>query len=382
MAKTSDYLQGLVTQRNNLADILIDRGIEASKTEKFNTLIPKINSIATGQVAGIDKKLYSFGLLSDVHLKDTSMGQSNTNDSVAKFKRALNFYKDQSVEFVSIAGDLLAHNSRYPSEENPLTSEEIKEAEKIWLNEVLLYRDTVAEFSDLQIYEINGNHDVWALGHYEQVSNVGAGYKITVNDSGYQDFTGKTCEQIWKEEINELNYVIEKGESVYIYFSMYYWNYLDFVRPQDIQWLTQKLNQYSDKRVYLVAHMPVKHMFDELSTPTGLSQVNNTTGKDFKQLLQTHPNVIHISGHLHYELDQEGQAGFINPNTHIFPGGATVIKCSSGAYTRRVGVPYVNVPEGSQGYIVDVYEDKTVFRGIDFSGDPKLIDKANYVVTV
>ena len=50
MAKTSDYLQGLVTQRNNLADILIDRGIEASKTEKFNTLIPKINSIATGQV--------------------------------------------------------------------------------------------------------------------------------------------------------------------------------------------------------------------------------------------------------------------------------------------------------------------------------------------
>ena len=48
MTTTSQYLTELVEQKNALADILVDKGVEASKEEKFNTLIPKVADIRAG----------------------------------------------------------------------------------------------------------------------------------------------------------------------------------------------------------------------------------------------------------------------------------------------------------------------------------------------
>lgn len=54
MNTIADYINALKTQRDLLADILTEKGIEASKSEKFNTLIPKVRDISGGD-SGFDK---------------------------------------------------------------------------------------------------------------------------------------------------------------------------------------------------------------------------------------------------------------------------------------------------------------------------------------
>ena len=48
MATTSDYLSELVEQKTALANNLVAKGVEASSNEKFNTLIPKVLDIPSG----------------------------------------------------------------------------------------------------------------------------------------------------------------------------------------------------------------------------------------------------------------------------------------------------------------------------------------------
>lgn len=43
-----DYVNELKNQRDLLADILMEKGVEASRSEKFNTLIPKVRDVSGG----------------------------------------------------------------------------------------------------------------------------------------------------------------------------------------------------------------------------------------------------------------------------------------------------------------------------------------------
>lgn len=45
----ADYLSNLITQRNNLANNLVEKGVEASQTELFDTLVPKVLEIVGGE---------------------------------------------------------------------------------------------------------------------------------------------------------------------------------------------------------------------------------------------------------------------------------------------------------------------------------------------
>lgn len=44
----SDYTSALVSQRNDLADNIDTKGVEAERTEKLNTLVPKVLEIPSG----------------------------------------------------------------------------------------------------------------------------------------------------------------------------------------------------------------------------------------------------------------------------------------------------------------------------------------------
>ena len=48
MNTIADYINALKTQRDLLADILSEKGVESSRSEKFNTLIPKVREISGG----------------------------------------------------------------------------------------------------------------------------------------------------------------------------------------------------------------------------------------------------------------------------------------------------------------------------------------------
>lgn len=57
-----DYLKELNTQKTQLANILNSKGVQASETETFNTLIPKVLQIENGNGKTTRKNLFRFGM--------------------------------------------------------------------------------------------------------------------------------------------------------------------------------------------------------------------------------------------------------------------------------------------------------------------------------
>jgi hypothetical protein len=193
-------------------------------------------------------------------------------------------------------------------------------------------------------------------------------YVIQTNNVDYSQYKGKTCLEVWNEMIGEINFVTEIQDDIFIFFSMYYWNYVDFCRPQDIAWLQNQLETYKNKRVFLFCHVPIPNYFDGSSGNDGLvinTGVTNTRAYEFREFVNNYPNVIWFNGHTHYDLNRE--LTFENPNTYQKEGRMTQVHCSSLAYLRQSGQPPANDYTASQGYVVDVYEDRIIINGIDFS---------------
>ena len=57
MATTADYLTQLQADKQALVNNLVAKGVSAEKTEKFNTLVPKVLEIQSG--APVEEKLYN-----------------------------------------------------------------------------------------------------------------------------------------------------------------------------------------------------------------------------------------------------------------------------------------------------------------------------------
>ena len=50
MSTTADLLNKLVSQKNTLADNLVEKGVEATHDETLETLVPKVLDISSGSV--------------------------------------------------------------------------------------------------------------------------------------------------------------------------------------------------------------------------------------------------------------------------------------------------------------------------------------------
>lgn len=371
MNSLSEYLDELIKQRDNLAKNLNQKGVQVSNDAPFNTLVPKVLEVAGG--GGIEKKLYSFGVLSDIHLRDTRFRNDSTNANI-DYEKALKYYNENGVEFVCVAGDLCANN-------RPVDDSERVESQQEWIGELQLFEDMNNQhFTGKDVYAIAGNHDCTPNGHY----GVNEGMQLIVTE--YGDGT-KTGEQVWKELIGTpLNFVIERNGDVFIFMSMYYWYYVNWCRQEDITWLSTQLEKYKDRRVFLFQHLPLPNTFNSPNderTMGVLAAGQISRSNEFQELAVRYPNVIFFSGHTHYKLGLESQ--FENPNTYQKDDSMTMIHCSSGTYARNfVDGADVNEPNTAEGYIVDVYKDKVIINGVDFmKGDNgSFIPLAQYVVNM
>ena len=372
----SDYLNELIAQKTALAENLNAKGVTANTNETLNTLVPKVLNISGGGVAGINKKLYSFGLVSDIHLKDTSTGATDGAYSLTDYQRALTYFNDNGMDFVCIPGDIVANNR--PAD----GSSPVDESEQEWINELTLFENyNTTYFPGKEVHFIAGNHDATPLAYNNAPD--GLGKLISV----YEDGT-KTGEQVWQEITGRpLNYVVTRGNDVFIFHSMYYWNYVNYCREQDIAWLTTQLETYKNQRVFLFFHVPLPNTFDgPTSTYSLLMSYNSSLEKyvgrsgDFYYLAQKYPNVIWFNGHSHYRLSYE--TDYDNPNVYQSGESMTMVHCSSLAMPRRKNEDdsYSNMVEESEGYIVDVYENHIVINGIDFANGVR-IPVAQYILT-
>ena len=261
-------------------------------------------------------KLYSFGALSDVHIDGDGNDEASASSDLV---RALNFF-NSTANLVSISGDLTVMDG---------------------YAELSTFKDLVDANSTIPVYASRGNHDCRYTGgslYFEQ---------------SYQNdkfiFLGMNTE----------NY----GDSCFT--------------TEEIDWLENKLETYKNQRVFLFFHvfMPdtcgnINNLYPYSSLDTSSSIVSR-----FVTMMTKYKNVIYFSGHSHLEFACQK----FGANANIFSNGTTCHRVHIPSCAKPLTSSITYNRKGSEGYLVDVYENCIVLRGRDFEKG-KFLPIANYLL--
>ena len=273
-----------------------------------------------------DTILYSFGVLSDLHIQY----ETGLND----FQRALIYLRDR-VSFTCIPGDLVS----FASAEN-----------------MAKYKEYVDNYAgNMSLYECAGNHE-------------------TFPELGVGDVLDET---LWKETTGkDLYYSFTQGNDVFIFLSIYKHSQTGLFPSGSLEWLETTLENNKNRRCFVFQHIP-QSKFDKCADPSNSydsSTMEGTEGQSFVALMKKYQNVVWFHGHTHVTLGVEqypvsDELGY--RSVHI-PSlvSPRFYDESTGSLTDYYFDANNNKIWGStlaEGYIVDVYENKIVLRGINFA---------------
>lgn len=267
-----------------------------------------------------DDKLYSFGVLSDIHM---SQGGS-TN-----MPKAMQFFKDEETDLVAISGDLVGTSINIAEPTEEFTS----------------YKTAINGY-DIPVYICKGNHDV------------------TVTDSFWTEQTG--CEP---------NFDFVHNGDAYIFVSLNNANsmYSNSTEPysNSMAWLEAKLDEYKGARIFLFMHFPPSE-YSGLITGQYYGYNQTSTEDDhIITLLNRCQNVAMFHGHTHYDFSCQGNYEKIN-NYQFEGNNVSLLHVPSTAYCRDTS--WTTSYGISEGYIVDVYNDYFVVKAVDITNSTLLPD--------
>ncbi len=263
----------------------------------------------------LGNKQYSFGAISDVHIQRTTAKDD--------FQRALTYFNNNDASFVCVCGDLT--ESGYAEQ----------------LTEYKAYVDT---YATKPVYAISGNHE--SYGGLD-IANV------------IETYTGKP-----------LYYSFEQGNDVFVMLGIV--EEYNLFTDAEIQWLYETLEANRNKRCFVFQHVfNGKEKEAVCGNAYGLYHnycwSNATQTTIFESFMEHYKNVIWFHGHSHFRFNMQSKnCTYAN------------IDKSNGYWS--VHIPSISVPRedadgdgateyytaGSEGYVVDVYEDHIVLCGRDF----------------
>lgn len=257
------------------------------------------------------KMLYSFGVLSDVHI-----GQSTATED---FTAALQFLSKET-DFICIAGDL-AHDGNNIS----LHTE---------------YKNLVATHATVPVYAIAGNHD---------------GYNANI-ETLVESYTGYP-----------LYYTITHSGDVFVFVGCRSDSNGSLFTAAELTWLANTLEGNKDKRVFLFQHVRPD---DACGNALGIYRYDAWGGAEqttFENLLRKYPNIVFFHGHSHLKFDLQQYSDLANIDKtfgcwSVHVPSITVPRGTESA----VNPSRVELFAESEGYVVDVYEDGIHLRGRDF----------------
>lgn len=298
----------------------------ANKTTGYNdaTLTTSVQRLCDGYTE--DTLLYSFGALSDLHI------QYETGED--DFNRALS-YLEGNVAFACICGDLVS----YASEDN--------------MDLYKLYAHTYKE--RLMLYECAGNHETYP--------ELGVGGDLDTDL--WTSATGK-----------EPYYYVEHGDDVFIFLSLKSERPADLFVDGGLEWLRQILEANRNRRCFVFQH--VQDPADDSADPSHCYSniLNGTSGAEFLKLLRHYKNTVWFHGHTHLTFGAEQypvneKLGYRSVHIPSLQGprfyDETTDSLMNYYYDENGNQVWGAVL--AEGYIVDVYANKIVLRGIDFTGE-------------
>lgn len=299
--------------------------LKATKTEySFEEVV---NSIGLKRVQKDEGLLYSFGLISDVHIDNNHDGDFNDAAlSDEDYMNALRFFEEEGANFIAYCGDMVIHNGSY-------------EKDYIRVAECL-------KTSKLPNYVIKGNHDRSGSTEY---------FDTYVSPASY--------------------YQVNYGDDILIFISS--------------GSSTHKGGGMTIGRVHLVkdtiANNPNQRIFifqhyffrgygsgDGNGGIYGGTSIGDGTREEyplaykFMDAVIASPNVISCHGHSHCEFSMQDTCS--HANMYHADGECWDVHVPSCAKPRYlVGDSLATGNGSSEGYIVKVYEDKIIFKALDLA---------------
>ena len=280
-------------------------------------------------------KLYSVGLLSDIHIDGNGDGNnSDSGNSQSDFRNALQYFNNKSVDFICICGDITyyGYDADYEA-----------------------YKTLVNTYSNnIPIKAIRGNHECYVNG-----------------SSNYNDKNTK-----FQENVNDLYYEYIYNNDVYLFCGMYKESSTTPLSDDEFIWLSNKLEEYKNRRVFLFVH----YYYGDVGNTNNIVSIHRPIDhKTFTYLITKYKNVIYFSGHTHLAFDTQKygkynnikQSGDICHRVHI-PSCSYPRKSPDGTKGS-----YKNYPASSEGCLMDVYENGILLKGINFETN-KFLPIANY----
>lgn len=290
------------------------------------------------------EKLYSFGLVSDIHLfhKLTSWN-GNT-----KFDNALTYFEDYGCEMCIVSGDLTQSGFYLRTDDNDPSTQSLDE------QQFQKYKE-ICDKHTIPVYELCGNHE----SYY--------GMAVSENLTKLQTYTGK----------NVLSYTVTQGNDLFILCGQP--EDIIVMSDEDFTWLGTTLEANKDKRCFVFIHSNIDDNVEggvEDSGNPAFARENSIFGywgsaktASFINLMQQYPNAILFHGHSHIKFEAQEFDKDANYSTE---NGFKSVHVPSLGVPRDVDtVNKVSVDDrsASQGYIVDVYDDCVVLHGWDFIGN-------------
>ena len=274
-------------------------------------------------------KLYSVGLLSDIHIDGNGDGNnSDSGNSVTDFQNALEYFNNtENVDFIAICGDITYYG---------------------YLEDYQKFNQLVNQYSpNTPVKTIRGNHECYVDGSSNYDSS----------NTQYQD------------NIGSLYYEYVHNNDVYLFIGQRSENNTNPFLNEEIEFLKTKLNSYRNQRVFLFVH----YYYGEVGNINGISThdpINDmdSTGKQFIDLIKHFKNVIYFNGHTHldFRLQQYGENANIQERGEICHR-VHISSCAKPRISEDGATGSAEIDaEGSQGYVMDVYENGIMLRGIDF----------------
>ena len=312
--------------------------IEASRIVAIKDNIIKSSFDIPSNKRITDSKKLSFGLISDMHVDGSGGSSSEANDD---FVKALKYFDSKQVDMNILTGDAVNNGL-------------LVDLEK--------FKSLKGSSTNVPLYVCRGNHD-------------------TYNDCNVDNFTNYI-------EENGLHFEKEIKGDKYLFIGL---NAEDFTNPfrrDSMEWLKTKLEEYKNQRVFLMQHVFVGetgNIGGLYPHSDGFDMTEGTCSKEFVDLLSKYRNVIMFTGHSHldFELQRLGENANVALRTktlcHRVHTPSTSKPRKNDSNTEDIPDNTYTYREGSQGYLVDVYDDYIILHGIDFKKG-LLLPYAQYIL--
>ena len=284
-------------------------------------------NIEIKKIPAVDGLLYSFGVLSDVHVDAGSDGNFyDTNHATNDYRKAIKFLEDEGAEFIAYGGDMATGDPGVSEQDYRKVLEILKN-------------------SHIPNYMISGNHD---YGYF---------FKALIESRKY--------------------YTVEKGNDLFIFVNAQDRGVTGGVDREIIDAVRAIIENNPNKRLFLFFHYFIRnHGAGDGATDvkyyTGDTLGDNYEGYplslEWANLIINTPNLIFCHGHSHFRFQCVNV--YAQNNYSHADGECHSVHIPSCAVPRTMSADSTSVtnwPAGSEGYMVEVFADRVVFHAVQLS---------------